>query len=314
MNSGALAAADPGGDGRMPARQMQRRAFERRLLHGHAERLVHLRLEQRTQIMQAADRKRAGDTVVDGGLQPAVIAQHAGDEMAASGVAGEPDRPGDERSRLGDRRGDLGGDVGDACGRRQRVARQRHRPAMLARAFGQISPGRFVEAHPVAAVDEDDEALAVAVGQDQVEALTLAGAIGDVGAKILQPGAVGGRPLGPLSRHLVRAGDVGRVGVSIIPIAHCHSQRTRPANRAPVCHRSGQHPSLSFKLKASSRSSDDRLGTFPGRSAACNDALLNRGPAPLPQHGSRLGGAPLRAAPRPGHQTFTPSPPRTIPR
>jgi hypothetical protein len=173
--------------------------------------------------VQAADRERAGNAAVDGGLQPAVIAQHARDEMAAGRVAGEVDRTCDKRGRFRDRGGDFGGDVGDARSRRQRVARQRHGPAMVPRAFGKIGPGRLVEAHPVAAMDEDDEPLAVAVGQDQVEALAFTGAIGDVGAKILQSGAVGCRPLRPLRRQLVRARDMGRIGVSVIPIAHRYS-------------------------------------------------------------------------------------------
>src|SRR3954462_15160728 len=199
---------------------MQRRAFQRRLLHRNAQAVVHPGLEQRTQIMQAADGQRPGDAVEDGGLQPAVVAQHARNEMPACGMAGEPDRSRDERGRLGDRYGDFRRNVGDARGRRQRVAWQCHRPAVMPRAFGEISPRRFVEAHPIAAVDEDDEALAVAVGQDQVEALALAGAIGDVGAKFLQSGAISRRALRPQRRYLVRARDMGRIGVSVIPIAH----------------------------------------------------------------------------------------------
>ncbi len=72
----------------MSAWQVQRRAFQRRLLHGHAQRLVHLRLQQRTQIVQPADRKRAGDAIKDGRFEPAVVAQHARDEMAAGGMTG----------------------------------------------------------------------------------------------------------------------------------------------------------------------------------------------------------------------------------
>src|SRR5206468_3958133 len=91
---------------------------------------------------------------------------------------------------------------------------------MMPRAFGKVSPVRLAEAHPVTAMDEDDKALAVAVGQDEVEALAFTGAVGDVRTKALQSGAVVRRPLRPQRRQLVRARDMGRIGVGIIPIAH----------------------------------------------------------------------------------------------
>jgi len=68
-------------------------------------------------------------------------------------------------------------------------------------------------------MDEDDESVAVAVGQDEVEALAFTGAVGDIGTKALQPGAVIRRPLRPQRRQLVGARDMGRIGVGIVPIA-----------------------------------------------------------------------------------------------
>src|SRR5262245_19053113 len=96
---GALVTSGPGGERRTAAWQMQGCALERRLLHRHTECHVHLGLQQRPQIMQPADRQRRDDPVEDGRFQPAILAEHAGDEMATGGMAGKPDRASDLRSR-----------------------------------------------------------------------------------------------------------------------------------------------------------------------------------------------------------------------
>ena len=46
--------------------------------------------------------------------------------------------------------------------------------------FGQMRPVGFVEAHPIAAMHEDDQALRRLLGQEQIETVALTVAIGEV--------------------------------------------------------------------------------------------------------------------------------------
>jgi hypothetical protein len=75
---------------------------------------------------------------------------------------------------------DLARDGRDARLGRQRVGGQRHGPAGGERAGREVGPHGLVEGHPVAAMDEDGEALRRLLGQEEVEPVARCGAVGEV--------------------------------------------------------------------------------------------------------------------------------------
>jgi molybdopterin synthase catalytic subunit len=106
-NSGRSAAPDPGGERGCREGDRGGGAFGAGLGRVDAERVVHLRRPQRAEVVDAADRQDMGEARAEGGVERGALAGHAGDEVAAGGVAGEADRAGDERGGMGDGRRDL---------------------------------------------------------------------------------------------------------------------------------------------------------------------------------------------------------------
>ena len=154
---------------------------------------------------------------------------HARRQMAAGRMPGQADRTGDHACGLGDGRANFANDTRDARLRTKRVGRHGDGEAMRQRAIGQMRPGRLVEAHPIAAMDIDDEAPRRAFGQEQIKTVARPVAIAEV-----QPGpvacgkrlAIGPGGFAPGVRPAIAARDVDAVGVSILPIRNFPKERT----------------------------------------------------------------------------------------
>ena len=202
-------------------RTRQRRAFGDRLGLVKPERPVHPRPHERAQVEEAADRRDANEARPLGRRQRPIEAGHARDEMAAGRVARERDRPGSAGRRGGDRPRDRLCDVADANSGRERIARHSDRPAAADWTFGEVRPEGFVEAHPEAAVDEDNETLRRTVRKEQGKPLAGTLAIGAIefGAPGREPLAFEGRGAGgPQFRIDLGVADMAGVVVGVVPV------------------------------------------------------------------------------------------------
>ena len=168
--------------------------------------------------MQPADRQNADDTRRHCGGQRGVFAGHAADQMTAGGMPRQMDRAFDPLCSGGDRGADHLCDLRDARLGRQHITGQRDGPARRPRALGQMRPGRFVEFQPVAAMDKHREALWRRIRPEQVEFLPGMIAIGDIDLGPCDRCPVGRRRLVPFRRVVRRAGDVGAIGVCVVPV------------------------------------------------------------------------------------------------
>src|SRR6266508_6978522 len=101
--------------------------------------------------------------------------------MPAGGMAGQKKRPFDHRGGALDGRGNFARDLGDAHSRAQRVGGHRHRIAAFNRSAREMRPKALVERLPESAMDEHDQALWPALRSKEIEAVSCALAIADIG-------------------------------------------------------------------------------------------------------------------------------------
>ena len=107
-------------------------------------------------------------------------ADHAADEMAAGGMAGQRHRTRNLVHGPRDRLRHIGRDVGEADLGAEPVGRHRHSKAVRVAAARQMGPEALVEPHPIAAMHEDDEPFRRSRRQEEVETLAVMRAIGNV--------------------------------------------------------------------------------------------------------------------------------------
>ena len=213
--------AYPGGDDRAGLRPQERRAFGRGFGFVEAQGLVQPGVQQRPEVEEPADRGDAFEATALGRRQRPRDAGHPRDEMAAGRMSAEHDRAADTGPGEGDGARDLRRDVGDADRRRKGIARHGDAPAPAQCADAEVGPEGLVEAHPVAAMDEDGEALGLALREKEIEPLPLAVAIGEV-----ELGPAAGPPVGgefrrarrPERRENVGLGDMRRVRIGVVPV------------------------------------------------------------------------------------------------
>ncbi len=204
-------------------RLQQRRAFSARFGKIEAERLVDRGAQQRPEVMHAADADHLRDPAGKRRRQRA--RDHARDQMAAGGVADQADLAVDLAGDDGDEARKFLGDIAHADLGAEAVARHGHGEPVTKRARRQVRPERLVEAAPVAAMAEHDQSPRGSLGQEQVETVPVAIAIGliepsavltsELGAKFARPGG----PIGDLGLDLGQA-DGGTVVVGLVPVGH----------------------------------------------------------------------------------------------
>ncbi|MCY1300157.1 hypothetical protein D9M70_497160 [compost metagenome] len=130
--------------------------------------------------MHARDRDDVADAFLDIRRERRGRRDHPADEMAASRMARQHQRPFDQLCRLTDCRGDFLDDPGDADLRAERVGRHGDGVTAGDSACGEMRPEALVELQPESTVHEDDQAFRRAIGEEKVHAISGSLAIGKV--------------------------------------------------------------------------------------------------------------------------------------
>jgi hypothetical protein len=149
--------------------------------------------------------------------------------------------------------GDFPRDVGDTRVGTERVRRNRDRIVEGERTLGEMRPEGFVEGLPEAAVDEDDETEAIALGEEEIPSVARRLPIGKIepraeGAQEVR--AEGGGARGPLLGVARAALDMRRIGVGVVPIGDGIARRVRRAQSSVLtCQSSGKRTTSSIRRR-----------------------------------------------------------------